>query len=176
MVAATVRSLNHVRSLARTEVDGEGQERTRGIVENRLSGLLVHLLLACSLLVLDWLALIPMSVLFGLFLYMGVASMNGNTLFERMRLWVLDPQLYPTDSVIRAVPSGTVHKFTLIQLVCLSVLWAVKTSSLGILFPLFIALLVPIRQSLSRFFKPEHLDLLDAEEEPSDDLADIGHV
>lgn len=176
MVAATVRSLNHVRSLSKSEVDANGRERTLGVVENRLSGLLVHLVIGASLMFLNLLALIPMSVLFGLFLYMGVASMSGNTLFERMKLWVMDPSQYPTDSVIRAVPAKAVHKFTIIQTVCLGVLWAVKTSALGILFPLFIALLVPVRKSLERAFKPEHLDLLDAEEEPDNDFGDIGHV
>jgi len=176
MVAATVRSLNHVRSLAKTEIDSEGLETTLGVVENRLSGLLVHLAIGLSLLFLHLLALVPMSVLFGLFLYMGVASMNGNTLFERMRLWILDPSQYPTNSVIRAVPSPVVHRFTAIQTLCLAVLWAVKASVLGILFPLFIGLLVPVRRALEGHFKDEHLDLLDAEEEPDDDFGDIGHV
>jgi HCO3- transporter integral membrane domain len=176
MVAATVRSLNHVRSLAKTELDSEGREKTLGVLESRMSGLLVHLAIGFSLFFLNLLALIPMSVLFGLFLYMGVASMSGNTLFERMRLWIMDPSQYPTNSVIRAVPSPVVHRFTFIQTACLGVLWLVKTSVLGILFPLFIGLLVPVRRALEGHFKDEHLDLLDAEEEPDDDFGDIGHV
>ena len=41
--------------------------------------------------------------------------------------------------------------------------------ALGIVFPLFIGLLVPLRMMLERWFKPEHLALLDAEETPEDE-------
>ena len=173
MVAATVRSLNHVRSLVVTE---SGSDKVIGVVENRLSGLLVHLLLAGSLLLLTALSHVPMSVLFGLFLYMGVASMTGNTFFERLRLWFMDPLRFPTDSIIRAIPARTVHKYTLIQLLCLVVLWVVKVSPLGLLFPIFIALLVPVRKSLKSLFRDEHLALLDAEEEPEEEPADISYM
>ena len=39
-------------------------------------------------------------------------------------------------------------------------------ADVGIAFPLFIAMLVPVRIGLSHLFKPEHLALLDAEEVP----------
>jgi len=45
----------------------------------------------------------------------------------------------------------------------------VKTSALAILFPLFIAFLVPIRMLMNRFFNYSHLALLDAEEEPDEE-------
>ena len=64
------------------------------------------------------------------------------------------------------MPTGVIHRYTAIQASCLAVLWVVKTSAVGILFPLFIALLVPVRIVMGRFFEPEHLALLDAEEEP----------
>lgn len=165
MVAATVRSLNHVRSLQQVEVR-EGREIVTGTVETRVTGLLVHLAVGASLLFLGLLAEVPMSVLFGLFLFMGVASMRGNQLFERMLLWVTDPDSYPPTYYLRAVPARVVHKYTAIQSACLLVLWVVKTSAVGILFPLFIGLLVPVRMLLDRLFPPEYLALLDAEEEP----------
>jgi mannitol/fructose-specific phosphotransferase system IIA component (Ntr-type) len=165
MVAATVRSLNHVRSLNVLERQ-EGKEVVVGTVETRVTGLFVHLAVGASLLALPLLQRVPMSVLFGLFLYMGVASMRGNQLFERLELFIMDPARYPPAHYLRAVPTGVVRRFTLIQAACLAVLWFVKTSAVGILFPLFIALLVPIRMLLDRFFEPEHLALLDAEEEP----------
>lgn len=169
MVAATVRSLNHVRSLAEVESDEHSRDRVVGVVETRITGLLVHLMIAGSLLVLPLLKLVPMSVLFGLFLFMGIASMSGNQLFERLRLWVVDPARYPTHYYLRAVPTRIVHKYTVIQVLCLGVLWTVKASALGILFPLFIALLVPVRMKMDRFFQDEHLALLDAEEMPEEE-------
>lgn len=169
MVAATVRSLNHVRSLVNVERDSDGQEVITGTVETRLTGLLVHTAVGASLLVLSLLQLVPMAVLFGLFLYMGIASMKGNQLFERLRLWIMDPLKYPPTYYLRAVPAKQVHIFTFIQTFSLAVLWIVKTSAIAILFPLFIAFLVPIRMLLNRYFDHSHLALLDAEEEPDEE-------
>ena len=42
----------------------------------------------------------------------------------------------------------------------------VELTPLGILFPLFIVLLVPIRRLAGRFFTAEELAALDSEEEP----------
>ena len=100
---------------------------------------------------------------------MGVASMKGNQLFERLRLWIVDPSQYPPTYYLRAVPVRRVHLYTLIQTISLSVLWIIKTSALALLFPLFIAILVPIRMILNRFFDHTHLALLDAEEEPEEE-------
>ncbi len=173
LVAATVRSLNHLRSLATVEeeIDSKGNRHDRivHVRENRVTGLVIHLMVALSLLFLSVLQLIPMAVLYGLFLYMGVVSMRGNQFFERLSLWVMDSQLYPSTHYIRKVPMGVIHLFTLLQLVCLAVLWAVKVSALGILFPLFIAVLVPVRLIANRFFKAEHLEALDSEEIPEEE-------
>jgi hypothetical protein len=107
---------------------------------------------------------IPLAVLFGLFLYMGVVSMRGNEFFERLSLWATDPALYSRTHFVRRVPHRVIHGFTLIQASCLGLLWFIKTSAFGILFPLFIGLLVPVRMGLGRLFKAEHLEVLDADE------------
>jgi mannitol/fructose-specific phosphotransferase system IIA component (Ntr-type) len=176
LVAATVRSINHVRSLATNEevvlADGQTRERIVKVQENRITGLTVHLLIGASLLLLGYLRLIPMAVLYGLFLFMGVVSMSGNQFFERLSLWLHDPSLYPSTHYIRQVPWKTVHKFTGIQLICLSVLWAVKASMFGILFPLFIAGLVPVRLVMSRFFSAQQIKALDVEEHPEEEESD----
>ncbi len=165
VVGAVVRSLNHVKSLAIT--DGGG---VVGTVENRVSNFAIHALLgvACVLL-LPLLGLIPMAVLFGMFLFMGVGTLGGNQMIERLRLWVLDPDRYPPIHYLHAVPGKRVHLFTAIQVACLGALWVVKASAIGILFPFFLALLVPVRMLLARVFAPEHLALLDAEEVPADE-------
>ena len=173
LVAATVRSLNHVRSLATTEevVDRSGAARTHilHVRENRVTGIAIHILIGASLLLLPVLRHIPLAVLFGLFLYMGVVSMKGNQFFERLSLWATDPALYPSSHYVRRIPRGVMHLFTAAQLACLVVLWAVKTSTFAILFPLFIAILVPIRILMGRFFNTQHLAMLDAEETPSEE-------
>jgi hypothetical protein len=170
LVAATVRSLNHVRSLATIEEvvgpNGETRDRVIYVRENRVTGLTIHLLIGLSLLLLPLLKTIPVAVLYGLFLFMGVVSMSGNQFFERLSLWLRDPELYPVTHYIRRVPRWTIHLFTLLQLVSLAVLWIVKSSAIGIMFPIFIALLVPVRLLAGKFFQLEYLAALDAEEEP----------
>ncbi len=83
----------------------------------------------------------------------------------------MDSKLYPATHYIRKVPNWTIHKFTLLQFVCLAVLAAVEIGPpmLAILFPLFVLLLVPVRHFAARFFSAEHLAALDAEEEPEDE-------
>jgi hypothetical protein len=173
LVAATVRSLNHLRSLATVENvvtrDGDSRERVLHVRETRVTGLAIHLLIGLSVFALPMLKMIPMSVLYGLFLFMGVVSMAGNQFFERLRLWLMDSSLYPTTHYIRQVPIWTVHRFTLLQLICLLVLGIVELTPLGILFPLFIVLLVPVRFLAGRFFTPEELAALDSEEEPEEE-------
>lgn len=176
LVAATVRSLNHVRSLATSEEvvspSGATRERVLHVRENRVTAFSIHLLMGCSLLLLSYLRLVPMAVLYGLFLFMGVVSIRGNQFFERLALWVKDPDLYPVTHYIRRVPLRVIHSFTLIQLTCLAVLWIVKAHGdprVAILFPIFVAVLVPVRYIAGSWFKQEHLDALDAEEEPEEE-------
>lgn len=169
IVAATVHSLNHVRSLASHRVVEEGGSAREEIVsvrENRVSPLLVHVGIGASLLFLPLVSQIPMSVLFGLFLFMGFATLAGNEFFERVRMWAMDPRLYPkSHHFMGKVPISVVHKFTAIQVACLAALWALKSSALGLLFPVLIAMLVPIRRALPKFFDREHLAALDEEED-----------
>ncbi len=173
LVAATVRSLNHVRSLASVEEvvapNGETRERMIHVRENRMTGLAIHLLVGLSLLLLPFLKTVPMAVLYGLFLFMGVVSMSGNQFFERLSLWLKDPALYPVTHYIRRVPLRTIHVFTALQVICLAVLWVVKASVIGILFPVLIALLVPVRLLANRWFPADYLAALDAEEEPEEE-------
>jgi mannitol/fructose-specific phosphotransferase system IIA component (Ntr-type) len=173
LVAATVRSLNHVRSLATVEevVNSHGDrcQKIMHVCETRVTPLAIHLLIGSSLLLLPMLRTIPLAVLYGLFLFMGVISIAGNQFFERLALWLTDPALYPRTHYIRSVPRSVVHAFTLLQLVCLVVLWLVKVSVVAILFPLFIALLVPVRLLAGRYFARQHLAALDADEDPEEE-------
>jgi hypothetical protein len=168
IVAATVHSLNHVKSLATTKAadpeTGE-PEKIVSVMENRVSGLAIHALIACSIILLPLIKAIPMEVLFGLFLYMGISTLNGTDLFNRVRLWITDRRLYPQSHYVRKVPLRVIHLFTFVQVASLAVLWVLKSSPAGILFPLLIALLVPLRYWLDKWFNAEHIELLDSDED-----------
>ena len=176
LVAATVRSLAHVRGLAEMEEvvtpGGDTQERVIHVQENRVTGLSIHILIALSLFVLPLLTVVPLSVLYGVFLYMGVVSLSGNQFFERLTLWLTDPGLYPRTHYLRQAPISTIHQFTIIQLACLVALTFITLSSnpsLQLSFPLFIALLVPMRMLVGKLFQTKHLEALDAEETPHEE-------
>ena len=165
VVGAVVRSLNHVKSLERTKGGGPGL----GVLENRVSNIAIHLLIGGSLFALPLLSYVPMAVLFGVFLFMGVGTLGGNQFADRLKLWVMDPQKYPETHYLRAVPKRVIHIFTFVQLVCLALLWVVKSSVIGLAFPFFVAMLVPVRMLLGRFIEPEHIALLDGDEVPADE-------
>ena len=168
IVAATVHALNHVKSLATVEVVDEGgveKPVIRSVRENRVSALMIHVLIGFSILILPLIKLIPMSVLFGLFLFMGFNTLSGNQLWDRFLLWFTDPRLYPRTHYVRRVEASRIHLFTLVQVLALGALWLLKTSAIGILFPILIALLVPLRLGLGRRFTQAELAALDADEE-----------
>ena len=177
LVAATVRSLNHVRSLADVEqkvmAGGERRDQIIHVRETRITGLAIHIGIGGSLVLLGWLKLVPMAVLYGMFLFMGLVSMRGNQFLERLALFPMQRSLYPQTHYIRRVPNGVMHLYTTLQFVCLAVLWIVKSSTIAIVFPLFIAVLVPIRYLANRFFKQEHLAVLDAAETPNESSSSL---
>ena len=69
---------------------------------------------------------------------------------------------------MKRVPAKKIHLFTGIQAAALAALWVLKASPIGILFPVLIAMLVPLRLLMTRWFTEEELEALDAEEEVGD--------
>ena len=176
LVAATGRSLGHMRALSDTEEivlsSGTSKERIIHVTENRITALVIHLLIGATLLWLPLLELVPMAALYGIFLYMGFVSLVGNQFIERLSLWLMDSSLYPATHYIRRIPIRTTHLYTLLQFLCLAALCAINVSryeTIRILFPVFIAMLVPIRALANRFFCEEDLAVLDADEDPDEE-------
>lgn len=77
-----VQAINCIPSICRTHAPGESP-RIIDVKEQRLSGFFVSLMIGLSVTMAPLLRLIPMAVLFGVFLYMGVASMSGVQFFDR---------------------------------------------------------------------------------------------
>ena len=124
---------------------------------------MIHILIAGSIFALDLIKLIPMAVLFGLFLFMGFATLGGNQFWDRVMMWITDKALYPDTEYVRKVPIKVISAFTLIQVVSFAALWVLKVELLGILFPVLIAMLVPVRLFMNKKFSAEHLRALDSE-------------
>ncbi|KAM8709641.1 hypothetical protein ACLKA7_016450 [Drosophila subpalustris] len=169
--AATVRSVTHVSSvtiMSRTHAPGESP-RIIDVKEQRVSGFFVCVMIGLSVLMSPLLRLIPMAVLFGVFLYMGIASMSGVQFFERVRLYFMPVKHYPPTNYVKRVRPWKLHLFTTIQVLCLVVLWSVKSSKFSLAFPFFLILMVPIRQRLTSLYKPEELQALDGSEVRNDE-------
>jgi solute carrier family 4 anion exchanger 2 len=71
--------------------------------DQRLSGFLVSVILGMSVLLATLLQQVPYAVLFGVFLYMGVSSMNGVQFFERVHLMFMPVKHHPQVSYVRRV-------------------------------------------------------------------------
>ncbi|TMS19436.1 Electroneutral sodium bicarbonate exchanger 1 [Larimichthys crocea] len=137
-VAATVLSISHVNSLkleSESSAPGE-QPRFLGIREQRFTGLVIFLLMGCSVFMTGALQFIPMPVLYGVFLYMGVSSLKGIQFFDRLKLFGMPAKHQPDFIYLRHVPLRKVHLFTVTQLTCLVLLWVIKTSPAAIIFPM----------------------------------------
>lgn len=163
LVAATVRSISHVRALS--ELDENG--KIKGTVEQRVTGFTIHSLISCCVLLegpRQFLTNIPKSVLMGLFLYLGTSALPGNEMWERMKGLVKDKTAAKEkwDGVQKTV----VNFYTIVQVACLGAMIWVKSSPIGVLFPVVIAMLAPLRFGLEKFgfiFKDE-MAVLDSDE------------
>ncbi|XP_036948408.1 sodium bicarbonate cotransporter 3-like isoform X8 [Acanthopagrus latus] len=162
-VAATVLSISHVNSLkleSGCSAPGE-QPKFLGIREQRVTGFMIFVLMGCSVFMTSALKFIPMPVLYGVFLYMGVSSLKGIQFFDRIKLFGMPAKHQPDLIYLRYVPLWKVHSFTLVQLTCLVLLWVIKASAAAVVFPMMVLALVFIRKLLDFFFTKRELSWLD---------------
>ncbi|XP_021718923.1 boron transporter 1-like isoform X1 [Chenopodium quinoa] len=142
------------------------------VKEQRLSNLLQAVMVGGCVAAMPVIKRIPTAVLWGYFAFMAIESLPGNQCWDRIlllftapgrRYKLLDEQ---HATFIDTVPFKTIALFTIFQtvylLLCFGITWIPIA---GVLFPLLIMLLVPVRQYLlPRFFKGAHLQDLDAAE------------
>lgn len=162
-VAATVLSISHVNSLKlESECAAPGEQpKFLGIREQRVTGFMIFVLMGCSVFMTSALKFIPMPVLYGVFLYMGVSSLKGIQLFDRIKLFGMPSKHQPDLIYLRYVPLWKVHIFTVVQLSCLIVLWTIKASAAAVVFPMMVLALVFIRKLLDFCFTKRELSYLD---------------
>ncbi|XP_056314338.1 solute carrier family 4 member 4a isoform X2 [Danio aesculapii] len=162
-VAATVISIAHIDSLKmETETSAPGEQpKFLGVREQRVTGVMVFILTGISVFMSPVLKFIPMPVLYGVFLYMGVASLNGVQFMDRLKLLLMPAKHQPDLIYLRHVPLRKVHLFTFVQLLCLALLWVLKSTVAAIIFPVMILALVAVRKALDYIFSQHDLSFLD---------------
>ncbi|KAK2649753.1 hypothetical protein Ddye_017242 [Dipteronia dyeriana] len=142
------------------------------VKEQRVSNLLQAIMVGGCVAAMPFLKMIPTSVLWGYFAFMAIESLPGNQFWERILLLFTAPsRRYKVleeyhATFVETVPFKTIAMFTLFQtvylLICFGLTWVPIA---GVMFPLMIMLLVPVRQYfLPKFFKGAHLQDLDAAE------------
>ncbi|KAF6097172.1 solute carrier family 4 member 1 (Diego blood group) [Phyllostomus discolor] len=166
--ATTVRSVTHANALTvmgKASTPGAASQ-IQEVKEQRISGLLVSVLVGLSILMGPILSLIPVAVLFGIFLYMGVTSLSGIQLFDRILLLFKPPKYHPDVPYVKRVKTWRMHLFTFIQIICLVVLWMVKSfQSTSLALPFILILTVPLRRFLlPLIFRNLELQCLDADD------------
>ncbi|XP_053260353.1 electrogenic sodium bicarbonate cotransporter 1 isoform X4 [Podarcis raffonei] len=162
-VAATVISIAHIDSLKmETETSAPGEQpKFLGVREQRVTGVIVFILTGISVFMAPILKFIPMPVLYGVFLYMGVASLNGVQFMDRLKLLLMPLKHQPDFIYLRHVPLRRVHLFTFLQVVCLALLWILKSTVAAIIFPVMILALVAVRKAMDYLFSQHDLSFLD---------------
>ncbi|OIW13451.1 hypothetical protein TanjilG_05341 [Lupinus angustifolius] len=140
------------------------------VKEQRVSNLLQSIMVGGCVAAMPFLKKIPTSVLWGYFAFMAIESLPGNQFWERILLLFTAPsRRYKVledyhATFVETVPFKTIATFTIFQtlylLVCFGLTWVPIA---GVMFPMMIMLLVPVRQYfLPKFFKGLHLQDLDA--------------
>ncbi|XP_028844231.1 solute carrier family 4 member 11 isoform X6 [Denticeps clupeoides] len=171
MHAAFPHSTLHVRQLALVEERVEGgylYETIVSVKETRVTSLAANILIGVSVFLLpvplQW---IPKPVLYGLFLYIALTSIDGNQMCDRMALLLKEQTSYPPTHYIRKVPQRKIHYFTFLQMVQLLFLCTFGMYPLPymkMIFPLLMIILIPIRNCLlPRIIEARYLDIIDAQ-------------
>ncbi|XP_004554835.1 solute carrier family 4 member 11 isoform X1 [Maylandia zebra] len=171
MHAAFPHSTLHVRQLAFVEQRVEGGHLYETIVqvkETRLTSLAANIFIGISVLLLPLpLQWIPKPVLYGLFLYIALTSIDGNQMCDRMALLLKEQTSYPPTHYIRKVPQRKIHYFTFLQMMQLLVLCTFgmyPIPYMKMIFPLVMILLIPIRNNvLPHIIEAKYLDIMDAQ-------------
>ncbi|KAM3937996.1 solute carrier family 4 member 11 isoform 3-T3 [Leptodactylus fuscus] len=169
--AAFPHSPMHVRALAYVEErveHGHIYETIVSVKETRLTSLVANILVGLSLFLLPFpLQWIPKPVLYGLFLYIALTSIDGSQLFERVALLLKEQTAYPPTHYIRRVPQRKIHYFTGLQVLQLVILCGFGMSPLPymkMIFPLIMIGMIPIRYNLlPKIIESKYLDAMDAE-------------
>ncbi|KFD69581.1 LOW QUALITY PROTEIN: hypothetical protein M514_01946 [Trichuris suis] len=164
-VAATVISLMHADSLrivSETTAPGD-KPQFLGLKEQRVTSLIAHLLIGVSALLTPFMKLIPMPVLLGVFLYMGIVSLSEQQFFQRI-LIIFMPKKYQPDYLwLRQVQIRRVHLFTAVQVTCFLLLAVVEEyKAISMAFPLMLVFSVAVRKIiLEKIFTSRELQVLD---------------
>jgi low affinity Fe/Cu permease len=167
LVATTVPCIVHLNNLAEKDKDGN----IIRVQETRLTLFFSHLFVGLSLLFLPALKLVPLPVLLGVFLFMGLSSLPGIQFWNRFLLFFQQPSQFPEKPFTKYMTTKRIHMFTVFQIVFfLGVFFVQNTAAVAIGFPFMTLLCIPARLFFApMFFEGWELCLLDGYDEEVDE-------
>jgi len=161
LVASTVPSIIHVQAMS----DKDDRGKIIQVQETRLTHIFIHCLILGATFALQILKLVPVPVLYGVFLFMGIVSLASNEFWHRFNMLFMQQSRLPDEPFTKYVAHKRVHAYTLIQVflfICLVVFRSIP--QIAVAFPLIIKLCIPVRMFLLPYcFSKEELILLDGE-------------
>jgi hypothetical protein len=159
LVASTVPCIVHLNNLA----DKDAQGNIIKVQETRLTLLISHGLVGFSLLFLPAIKKIPLPVLLGVFLFMGLSSMPGIQFWNRFLMFFQQPSRFAETPYTKYMETKRIHLYTVLQIIFfLGVFFVQNTPSIAIVFPFMTLLCIPGRlYFVSRFMENWELCLLD---------------
>ncbi|KAL3908302.1 MAG: hypothetical protein SGPRY_009851 [Prymnesium sp.] len=164
LVATTVPCIIHLNALAEKDAQGHIVR----VQETRLTALLSHALVGCCLPLLEALKLLPLPVLYGVFLFMGLSSLPNIQFWNRFLMFFMQPSKYPKKNMYnKYMTAGRIHMFTCLE-ICFfcGVFCVMNIKAISIAFPFMTMLCIPGRLFLlPRFFEGWELVLLDGDDE-----------
>uniref|UniRef100_A0A7R9WXV3 Bicarbonate transporter-like transmembrane domain-containing protein n=1 Tax=Craspedostauros australis TaxID=1486917 RepID=A0A7R9WXV3_9STRA len=170
LVATTVPCIIHLNALADKDRDGNFLE----VQETRLTMFFSHLMVGLSLLVLNVLKLLPLPVLYGVFLFMGLSSLPNIQFWNRFLLFFQQPSKYAKNCYTEHMEKRRIHMYTILQIGFFALVFLVQNlKAIAIIFPLMTLLCIPARlYLLPYFFEGWELLLLDGEDESIEQWAE----
>eukprot|EP00978_Attheya_sp_CCMP212_P048325 scaffold504736_cov169-Attheya_sp.AAC.1 len=123
--------------------------------------------MALSLLVLPVLRLLPLPVLYGVFLFMGLSSLPSIQFWNRVLLFFQQPSKYPKTVFAQHMEKKRIHMYTGLQILFFSGVFVVQNiPAIAIIFPLMTLACIPARMFLfPKIFAGWELLLLDGDED-----------
>lgn len=166
LVATTVPCIVHLNALSDKDKDG----RVIHVQENRLTAFFAHLLIGLSLLALELLQLLPMPVLYGVFLFMGLSALPSIQFWHRFLMFFQQPSLYAETPYNQYMEKWRVHMYTCFEIFFFGLIFLTQNfQAISIVFPFMTLLCIPARIFLlPRFFEGWELCLLDGDDEEID--------
>uniref|UniRef100_A0A8C4PLP6 Anion exchange protein n=1 Tax=Equus asinus asinus TaxID=83772 RepID=A0A8C4PLP6_EQUAS len=90
-----------------------------------------------------------------------VTESAGLMFWDRCKLFLMPAKHQPDHAFLRHVPLRRIHLFTLVQILCLAVLWILKSTVAAIIFPVMILGLFMVRRLLDFIFSQHDLAWID---------------